>query len=166
MKRICSLFFITGSLYNFCSAQAVVTGSTGANATYATLSAAFTAINGGAIQTGNNILINITTDLSEPATPTALIYRNWSTLTIQPTGVRTISGAPTNQLIGLNGARFVTINGINSGGNTLLINCTNTQPAITLYNAASNNTITDLTVKANTNSLTTGVIFFSNTTLG
>lgn len=136
----------------------VVTGSTGANASYSTLRAAFTAINANATQTGNNIAIRIVGNVDEGTTTATLNQPtggSWNTLTISPSGgaTRLISGATTAgfPLIDFNGADNVTINGLNSGGNLLLIaNLTASASAgtatIRFVNGANGNTITNATI--------------------
>ena len=70
-----------------------VTGSTGADGSYATLTAAFTAINANTTQTGNTISVSIVGDTAE-GTGTAVLNQpsggSWTSLTITPSGARTI----------------------------------------------------------------------------
>ena len=100
-----------------------VAGLTGANATYATLKAAFDALNANTNQTGNTITVSVVGNTTETAS--AVLNQpaggSWSTLTITPSGARSISGAipAGNPLINLNGADNVTIDGLNTGGNSL-----------------------------------------------
>ena len=74
---------------------------------------------------------------------------NYTLVLITPTGVRTVSGAIVagSPLIDLNGADNVTIDGLNSGGNSLTISNTTASATagtstIRLINGAQNNTIT------------------------
>ena len=104
------------------NSQVTVSGSTGANAVYTTLKAAFDGVNLNANQTGNVILISITANTVETTTanlnqPTA---GSWNSLTIKPASGITalISGNIDSAIIKLNGADFVTINGSNAGGTT------------------------------------------------
>src|SRR5438477_2461820 len=88
-----------------------VAGSTGANATYATLKAAFDALNANSNQTGNTITLSVIGNTTETASavlnqPTGA----WTSLTISPSGTRTISGTIAGNLIDFNGADNVTIN--------------------------------------------------------
>ncbi len=156
------------------NAQVTVTGSTGANATYARLALAFTAINGTA-QTGNNIVITITASTNESALA-VLNAGAWTTLKIYPTitGL-TITGNLPSPLIDLNGADNVTIDGrVNSTGATkdLIITNTNTSATantstIRFYNDASTNTVKYCTLKGSTTHTAGGVLFFSSgTTMG
>lgn len=160
MKSKCAwLLFIFFFLNNYCKAQVTITGSVAVNGTYATLDAAFAAITATASQAGADILLTITADLTEPS-GNPLLYRNWNSLTIQPAGARTVTGNPGTELIGLSGTRYVTINGINSGGNSLLINCTGSAPAIRITGGASYNTIKNCTIRSNTNFAFGGVVTF------
>ncbi|MCX6029810.1 MAG: right-handed parallel beta-helix repeat-containing protein [Chloroflexi bacterium] len=90
------------------------------------------------------------------------------TLTIQPAGgaARTVSGSASG-LIYLNGADRVTIDGLNSGGNSLLLrNTYTTGPSATIYfyNDASHNTVRNCTVEGASTTATSsaayGVILF------
>jgi len=151
-------------------AQVIVTGALVGNGNYATLGAAFTAINGGA-QTGATIGISITANTDELAATAALNAGAWTSITITPNGARTIIGATTagNPLINLNGADNVTINGLNTGGNSLtILNTTVSATAgtstIHFINDASNNTITNCTLSGSSTLATSGTIFFSTGT--
>ncbi|MGB4844283.1 MAG: T9SS type A sorting domain-containing protein [Ferruginibacter sp.] len=154
-----------------------VAGSTGDDGTYATLAAAFTAITTGAAQTGNNIVITITGNTTEPAgTGAVLVGGAWASINIRPGGgaARTITGNLTAStgLINFNGADNVTIDGLNTGGNSLTI--TNTRvnngagtSTIRILADATNNTITNCTILgSSTGTLTTatGTILFSTST--
>ena len=123
-----------------------VSGALIGNGTYATLGAAFTAINGGA-QTGATILVDIVGNTTEGA-PAVLNQSTglWASLTISPSGgaSRTINGAIAGHLVDLNGADNVTVDGLNSGGNSLFIINTDGGSAtstIRFTNDATNNTI-------------------------
>ncbi|MCK9421674.1 MAG: T9SS type A sorting domain-containing protein [Bacteroidales bacterium] len=176
------LYFL--SLINFLAlvfaqsvnAQITVSGSTGANGSYTSLtnaSGAFQAINGTA-QTGNTIVITITGNSTSEAGTNSLNAGAWTSLTIYPTGTGyTISGNITGPLIDLNGADNVTIDGrVNATGNTkdLIITNTNTGSSastIRFIESAENNTVKYCTVKgAGTNFYSGGVIFFSTASSG
>jgi len=179
--RFPKFFFLFWGLFAsfVANAQVTVAGSTRANGTYLTLSAAFAAINSNTNQNGNNITIAITANTTEPVGGAILnqAIQPWATLTISPSGgaARTISGAATAgiPLINLDGADNVTIDGLNTGGNSLTI--TNTTPSATagtstirFINGANNNTITRCTVLGSHNaaagitaSTFGGTIFFS-----
>lgn len=132
-----------------------VTGASGTAGPYATLQEAFAAINGTA-QTGNNILITIQGTTAEPVGGAILNAGAWTTLTINPTGgaAASVAGAVTAglPLIDFNGADNVTVDGLNSGGNSLTI--TNTTASTTsgtstirFIGAATSNTITRCSVQ-------------------
>ena len=149
--------------------QVTVSGSNGQDGTYFYLSnasGAFAALNG-ASQAGKTITITITSDATNENGANALTgaVGMWTSLTIIPSGARTISGAVAGPVIDLSAVSNVTINGINSGGNSLTIaNTTNSgsnQCAIRFINDASNNTITNCSISAIPPSTTCGVVFFS-----
>ncbi len=135
------------------------TGGSGTQPTgYATLSSAFGAINTG-VHTGS-IVIDVCGDTTEPTvagTPSAILNRSglgsssYSIITLSPVGgARTISGAATagQPLIDLRGADNVTIDGLNSGGNSLTIANTTVSPTagtstIRFIDGATNNTVTN-----------------------
>lgn len=150
--------------------NATVSGSTAADGTYATLSDAFIAINANA-QTGNNVIINIDGNTTETISA-VLNDGGWTSLTIRPNGgaARTISGAIATNLIDLNGCDNVTIDGLNTGGNSLTISNTSTATSsatIRFIADASNNTITKCTLLGSTGAALTsgfGVLFFSTGT--
>ena len=137
--------------------QVTVTGALTGNGNYTTLRAAIVAI--GTSQTGANIVISITgntTEAAQTAAPSVQIGAGtWTSLTIQPSGgaARTISGAATagQPLINFNGADRVTINGLNTGGNSLTItnttvSATSGTSTIRLIADATNNVITNCSV--------------------
>jgi hypothetical protein len=88
------------------------------------------------------------------------------TLLIQP-GVATprlISGGNATTLITLNGADRVTFDGLNTGGNALLIRNTAGGATFQLMADASNNAIQNCTIESGNTSATSGVIFLSTGT--
>ena len=95
---------------------------------YATLKDAFDAINAGT-HTGA-ITVSIDNDTTE--TVSAVLNASgsgsasYTSIVINPTGARTVSGTISGHLIDLNGANNVTIDGLNTGGNSLTID--NTSP--------------------------------------
>jgi hypothetical protein len=125
---------------------------------YATLAAAFAAINAGT-HTGA-ISIDVCGDTSEGATTATLNASGsgaaaYSSITMSPAGsaARTISGATTagSPMIDLNGADNVTIDGLNTGGNSLTISNTTVSSTsgtstIRFQADATNNTITNASV--------------------
>lgn len=153
--------------------QVLVSGAATGNIRYATLAAAFTAINGG-VQTGRTITISVEGNTNESTTSASLNAGTWTSITITPVGPRTIIGATVagSALINLNGADNVTINGLNTGGNSLTIANTTVSATvgtstIRFINDASNNTLTNCILSGSSTSTTSGIICFSTgTTIG
>jgi hypothetical protein len=128
-----------------------VTATAGtATASYASLSAAFTAINNG-IHLGN-ITVTITADLVEAGACT-LFGGTYSSITIRPNGNRTVTtNVSSNGLIFLSGADNVIIDGLNDGSNSLLLSNTAASPTsftstIRFASDASNNTVQNCTIR-------------------
>jgi hypothetical protein len=121
------------------------------NGSYPTLQAAFAAINA-QNQAGTAILVDIVGNTAEVGT--AVLNQSagpWTTLTLTPTGTRTITGNLAAPLIDLNGADNVTINGLNSGGNALTISNASTSnvagtSTVRFINAAQNNLLTNCSI--------------------
>jgi hypothetical protein len=140
---------------------------------FTTLKEAFDAINSGT-HTGV-IAITITANTTETA-PAVLNASgsgsaSYTSLSIQPSGgaARTISGAITagSPLIDLNGADNVTIDGLNTGGNSLTISNTTASATagtttVRFIADATNNTITNCSIFGS--STIQGVVFFSTGT--
>lgn len=130
---------------------------------YANLGAIFSFINGNAV--GGNITINITSDITEPATATLnevfYVGGPW-TITIRPSGGdRTDTANIVGAMIDLNGADNVIIG--DPGARLTLRNASATfnETTITLRNDATNNTITNCTLEgAGTSTTTSGVVLF------
>ncbi|MBK8610409.1 MAG: hypothetical protein IPL84_10845 [Chitinophagaceae bacterium] len=121
MKKIYLLLFIVFAFISGSQAQVTVSGSTGADGTYASLTqalGAFATINAAGSQAGNNILITITADVATEDGANQLNNGGWTTLTVNPSGgaARVLSGNVNTALVSLNGATNVTIDGLNSGG--------------------------------------------------
>ncbi len=173
-------FTVTGGAT--CPVFVMSSGGTGF-ATYSTLKGAFDAVNAGT-HTGT---IAITIGANTTETATAVLNASgsgsasYSAITIQPGGgaAVTVSGAITagSPLIDFNGADNVTVNGLNTGGNSLTIanttvSATSGTSTIRFIGGATNNTITNCNVQGSgTMSVATNgaVIFFStdgNTTNG
>jgi len=154
----------------FSQAQVQVSGAVSGNGSYTTLRNAFTAINAAA-QTGAIIQISLTGDTNEGVNSAVLNAGTWTTLFIQPSGSRIITGATTsgNPLINLNGADNVQINGLNVSGNSLTISNTTASgtantSTIQFIGDATQNTITNCTILGSETSTTSGIIFFSTGT--
>ncbi|MEN3331064.1 MAG: hypothetical protein V7641_429 [Blastocatellia bacterium] len=152
------------------------TKTVGTGGDYASLTAAgglFAAINSSVLTA--NLTVNITSDLLLEDGTNALNQAaeegvGGYTITIQPSGgaARLISGGSATVLISLNGADRVTFNGLNTGGNSLLIrNTNNTGATIQLINDASNNTITNCTIEGGCTNASSAVAFIgAGTTTG
>jgi hypothetical protein len=178
MRKIYLLFmaiccYTTGSF-----AQITIAGSTGtANGIYTSFTnvlGAFAALNtAGSHNPADVITISVTADVLTEAGTNALNAGTWASITVTPVGARTISGttlaAAPLQIIDFNGADNVTINGINSGGNSLTIanlSILNTSGTSTIrfIGGATNNTITNCFIQGSgTQSVATNGanIFFS-----
>ena len=151
-----SAFPIVGTINSYSIVPPLSTSLTvGTGGDYPTLTGAgglFQAINNNVL--GGNTTVTIISDLTEDGTH-ALQEGGLGgfTLTIQPSGTRTVSGDVAGAMIDFNGADGVTINGLNSGGNSLTIRNTSTAAAATTIrfrNDATNNTITNCTVEGST----------------
>ncbi len=166
ISLITAFFFITCSF----AQTVVVTGAdpaSNAGSPYTTLGAAFTSINS-ASQAGNNILITISGTTTE--TSSAFLLQSagpWASLTINPIGVAAVTGNILGGLISLTGADNVTIDGLNSGGNSLAIDNANTgnASAIRFVNDATNNTIIDCNLLGSSASGASAVVFFGGGSL-
>ncbi|MCX6231013.1 MAG: T9SS type A sorting domain-containing protein [Bacteroidetes bacterium] len=167
MKKLLFLFIVVIAKVSF--GQVTITGSNGQDGTsYTSLTntgGAFAALN--AIdQSGKTIIITITADLSSETGINALTGAAgmWTSLTIKPSGARTVSASVAGALINLSGAKYVTIDGLNTGSNSLAITNTNTgttASAIQFIADASNNLINNCSVTAVPASAACGVVFFS-----
>ncbi len=166
------IFFLGGGLSRLAAQNVNVAGAVVGNGSYLTLGAAFTAINGGA-QGGANITISIVGNTTE--TGATLNAGTWASVLIQPSGgaARVINGNVAGNLINLNGADNVTIDGLNSGGNSLRItNNSTTVSASTIrfIESAENNTITNCTIQGSstgsTSSSAGATILFATASAG
>lgn len=112
----------------------------------------FEQINNGVLTT--NLTVSITSDLTAETGSIALNqFAGGFTLTLQPSGgARIISGGSATALINLNGADGVTVNGLNSGGNSLMIRNTAAGPSVLIINDASNNVVQNNTLESGSNS--------------
>ncbi len=162
------------------AAQVDVTATAGTpNASYLTLKDAFDAINLGTHQ--GVITIGISADTTETA-PAVLNASGsgaalYASIAISPTGgaARTISGAIAagSPLIDLNGADNVTIDGLNTGGNSLTISnttasATSGTSTIRFISGATSNVVTNATILGSFSAAVAtngGNIFFSTDAL-
>lgn len=106
----------------------------------------FEALNAGVLV--GNVVATITTDLSAETGAVALnqlaeegVGAGSYTLTLRPVGTRVVSGTPATggRLIDLNGADRVTIDGLNTAGNSLLIRNGGVGEIVRFINDASGN---------------------------
>ena len=171
-KQLLFLFaLVSGAMFfvQQASAQVDVTASGGtAFASYTTLNLAFAAINAGT-HTGTiaiGISANTTETLSAVLNASGSGSASYTSISIQPTGgsARTITGAIVGHLVDLNGADNVTIDGLNTGGNSLTISNTGTGAASTIrfIADATNNIVQNCTLLGSTTSY--GVVYFSTGT--
>lgn len=123
-----------------------VSGANAGNGTYATLGAAFTAINAGS-QSGATIAISVVGNTTETTTAN-LNAGTWNSITIMPVGARTIIATTAFELFDFNGADRVTVNGLNSGGNSLTFENQNGGSVMWFENDAHNNTLRNLTIRS------------------
>lgn len=164
------LFLLALVTANAINAQVTVSGTVGGPITYGTLSSAFTAINNGTHR--GSISITITANSSLGSSTAALVSSgvgsaNYTSINISPSGGNfTISGSANGPMILLNGADNVTINGINSGTNSLTFTNSDTSQGhvIQLTNGATNNIVTQCTLlSANTVDFWGVITFMGNT---
>jgi hypothetical protein len=141
---------------------------------YATLKAAFDAINIGTHKGVINITIagNTTEAASAVLNASGSGSASYTSITIRPDGgvARTITGSLSSPLIDLSGADYVTIDGLNTNGNSLTIENTSTNSSastIRFINDATFNTVTNCIIKGCGASASIAPIFFSSaTTIG
>lgn len=151
--------------------------NSGNNAGYATLTAAFAAINAGT-HTGT-ITIDVCGNTTETGTGASLNASgsgsaSYTTITISPAGgaARIITGSLAAPLLDLNGADNVTINGLNSGGNSLTLSNTSTSSTagtstVRFINGAQNNLLTRCNIQGSSTvavGTAGGAVLFSTTT--
>lgn len=167
---VCATLFLSQAHY----AQVDVTGSVGADGSYATLTAAFSAINASGPHTGSSIAVTLTANTNEGAGTAVLNAGAWTSLTVSPGGgaARTITGATTagQPMINLTGADNVTFDGLNSGGNSLILSNTTASATantstIRFIDGATTNTVTRCSVlgsfTGNASTVIGGIILFS-----
>lgn len=161
------------------------TYTVGAAGTYATLTAAIAAYNASCL-TGAVVFELIDATYSGSETFPININRNpdasaVNTLTIRPAAGNAVnisgtSGAAVSALIRLNGARYITFDGINSGGTSMLIENTSVTTGTAVFwlssngtgQGASNNTIQNTSIRAGVGqdtatSVTYGVVIAGST---
>jgi hypothetical protein len=161
MRKLYFSFLLLFCAFSQLHAQNVnVTATAGApNGSYPTLKDAFDAINSGTHQGA----INVTIIASTVETATAQLQASgagssYTSVTIAPAGLVSISANITSTLINLNGATNVSIN----GGNSLTLSNPNTTGSVISFtNDASNNKIRKCNIQGNNTSTTSGVINFA-----
>ncbi|QBZ97860.1 hypothetical protein GS03_01358 [Flavobacterium sangjuense] len=182
-KWLLSMMLLFGMLFSGFDAKAqfTVSGATSGNGTYTSLTLAsgvFASLNSGTITGTGAIVVEQTSNSTSETGANSLNQGTWTTLTIKPLAsngaARTISGtsAAGSPLISFNGADNVTINGLNSGGNSLTISnlstsATSGTSTIDFRADAIGNTVTNCTVLGSASMATTtsgGTIWFGTGT--
>ncbi|MCC6684372.1 MAG: hypothetical protein IT247_04815, partial [Bacteroidia bacterium] len=164
LKQVLIIPFLLACLCTSVKGQVII-GST----TYSGLDTAFNAINFGA-KTGNIVIYiyaNIASANQAVLLPSGTGSSSYSSITIRPLGGNfTISGNHSISLIYLAGADNVTIDGLNSGGQSLTISNFNTSggSALRMGFGACNNTVNRCTLLGAGTSFT-GVVMFTKDTL-
>lgn len=157
---LCIALLATGAVY---SQNVLVSGATIGNGLYPDVGSAFTAINSGS-QTGASIVVSILGNTTEAASA-VLNQGAWNTLIISPSGgaARTIQGNIGGALIDLNGADRVSIDGLNTGGNSLTIDNTSNTAASTIrfINDAHVVLVQNCTILGANTSAVSGTVLFS-----
>ncbi|HEX7314759.1 MAG TPA: Ig-like domain repeat protein [Pyrinomonadaceae bacterium] len=142
---------------------------------YATLQAAFAAINAGTHQGAINVWIlgNTTETASAILNASGTGSAVYTSIIMVPSGTRTVAGNLAAPLIDLNGADVVTIDGLNSGGNSLTLSNTNTSATagtstVRFINGAQNNTVKRCNIQGSSTvgvgTTAGGAVLFSTTT--
>ncbi|MES2776739.1 MAG: T9SS type A sorting domain-containing protein [Bacteroidota bacterium] len=176
MKKIYLFLFLLFAAATSFGQFIVVTATAGTvgPTNYFSLKSAFDAVNDGTHQG----VITITTNGSYVETETATLLgsggtSSYTAVSIKPTGgiASSISGNIPGPLVDLDGADNVTIDGLNTGGNSLTIsnaNLSSANPcAIRLINDASGNTIQKTSLSsAGTSAASATVVFSTGTTTG
>ncbi len=129
------------------------TAGTAGPTDYATVKAAFDAINAGTHQ--GTINVYVLGDTTETAAAVLNASGSgsavYTSLRMTPVGARTVTGNLATPLIDLNGADFVTVDGLNASGNSLTLSNTNTSTTagtstIRFINGAQNNIVTHCSI--------------------
>ena len=136
---------------------------------YPTLKAAFDNINNGTHKGAITIVVIAnTTEAASAVLNASGGTASYTTILIQPSGggARIISMSLATPLIDLNGADNVTIDGLNTGGNSLTISNTSTSSvagtsSIRFIADATNNTVTNCVIQGSGTGAALGTIFFS-----
>lgn len=160
-----------GANYSYTVLPVTVNATNSASdASYSTVAAAFTAINAGTHTGTINVWVSgNTTETISAVLNASGAPSSYTSITVRPSGLRTVTGNLSAPLIDLNGADNVTIDGLNDGSNSLTISNSNTGNAagtstIRLYNGATSNTVQNCIIEGSTTSTTSGTIFLSTGT--
>jgi hypothetical protein len=158
----------------FAKAQNVIINSTHGTifGSYPTLKTAFDAINAGTHQGGiaitvvNNTTETATAQLNGPSAPASYV-----SITLQPSGgaAFTISGNLSTPLVDFNGADYVTVDGLNTAGNSLTFSNANTSSTASTFRFiadATNNIVRNASILGSSTSATSATILFSTGTIG
>lgn len=152
------------------------TYTVGIGGNFTTLTAAVTAYNNACSLAGPSVFEMI--DDTYPSETFPITINNHAdasavnTLTIRPSASATpvITGAINTQLLSLNGARFITLDGRQGGSGTpksfSFINNNTSGNTLLFINDAVNNTVKNCIVRGSSNSATRGVIHFSTASAG
>ena len=154
-----------GANYSYTVLPVTINATNSVNdASYSTLTAAFVAINTG-VHTGT---INVWIGGNTTETVSAVLNASggsasYASVTVKPSGLKTVTGNIAGPLVDLNGADNVTIDGLNDGTNTLTFtNQSNSAVAgtstIRFYNGTLINTVQNCTIEGATLSTTDGIV--------
>ncbi|MFN8276572.1 MAG: hypothetical protein U0T84_03745 [Chitinophagales bacterium] len=134
-QRILTLLVFSGLALRLAAGTVVVSNANASsNGTYTTLGAAVTAING-FTQAGRNVTVTISGTCTETASVTLTGAAGvWTSLTITPSGAALVTGNLSGVLFSISGVASVLVDGLNSGGNSLTFENSNTATtASTIY---------------------------------
>lgn len=161
------LSFLIVFISNSVRSQITVSGSSGADGNYTSLTGttgAFNTINF-IDQEGYSIIITVNADALNETGAIALRANGWHSLIIRPgTGVTAvISGANDSALISLDGADSVTFDGSNNGTSSkdLTIRNTGDGSTIRFINGACKDTLRSCIIEGQTTSYSIGTVLFS-----
>ncbi len=171
MSKIISLICFVAALVLFTNSANAQINVTPNSVNYTTLKAAFNAINAGT-HTG---AITISISGSTTETDSCVINASgvggasYSSITMSPTGgaARTIQGNTNGNFIVFNGADNFTVDGLNTGGNSLTISNSNAgllATTLRFFDDASSNTVTNCAIKGSSISNLVGTIQFQRGT--
>ncbi len=178
LLRVCLLLLLTGLWSTNTLAQNVaVSGANAGNGSYATLQAAFAAINVAGNNGSGAISVVISNNTTETGTAT-LDNFTWASVTVTASTPVTVQGSIVGAIVKLNGADNVTFDGriTGTGRNITIQNNSNTTATAAVWlasviagNGATNNTIRNCNIACgapqNTGTLTTIGVYIGGTTI-